>query len=191
IDEYEMEWDQAWMVTGKTFAYTNHTLLPEALEKWPVSILGKLLPRHLEIIYEINRRFIKDLRTNTNFKEDKIARMSIIEEGDRPAVRMAHLATVGSYKVNGVSALHSDLLKKQVLNDFDDHWPEKLVNVTNGISHRRFLAVSNPLQSSLISEKIGTNWLTELDKLKDLIPYAEDADFRRKWMEVKLQNKRV
>src|SRR5690606_3600397 len=190
IDEYEMEWDQAWMVTGKTFAYTNHTLLPEALEKWPVSILGKLLPRHLEIIYEINRRFIKDLRANTDFNEEKISRMSIIEEGDRPAVRMAHLATVGSYKVNGVSALHSELLKKQVLNDFDDLWPEKLVNVTNGISHRRFLVVSNPLQTKLISEKIGDGWLTELDKLKELLPYAEDADFRKKWMEVKLQNKR-
>lgn len=190
MDEHEMEWDEAWRVTTKTFAYTNHTLLPEALEKWPVSILGKLLPRHLEIIYEINRRFIKDLRANTDFKEDKIARMSIIEEGDRPAVRMAHLATVGSYKVNGVSALHSDLLKKQVLNDFDDLWPEKLVNVTNGISHRRFLAVSNPLQTRLISEKIGDGWLTDLDKLKELTPFAKDADFRQKWMDVKLENKK-
>lgn len=190
MDEHEMEWDKAWEVTTKTFAYTNHTLLPEALEKWPVSILGRLLPRHLEIIYEINRRFIKDLRTTTAFNEEKIARMSIIEEGDRPAVRMAHLATVGSYKVNGVSALHSNLLKKQVLNDFDDLWPDKLVNVTNGISYRRFLVVSNHLQTSLISEKIGEGWLTQLDKLKDLTPYADDAEFRKRWMQVKLENKR-
>lgn len=190
MDEHEMEWNEAWEVTSKTFAYTNHTLLPEALEKWPVSLLGKLLPRHLEIIYEINRRFIKDLRTNTDFTEDKIARMSIIEEGDRPAVRMAHLATVGSYKVNGVSALHSNLLKKQVLNDFDDLWPDKLVNVTNGISHRRFLTVSNPKQTALITEKIGNKWLTHLENLKELTPYAEDKEFRKRWMEVKLENKK-
>ncbi|CAN5191475.1 glycogen/starch/alpha-glucan phosphorylase [soil metagenome] len=189
IDEHEMEWDEAWAITTKTFAYTNHTLLPEALEKWPISILGRLLPRHMEIIREIDRRFLEYLREDTKFPEEQIVRMSIIEEGDHPAVRMAHLATVGSFKVNGVSALHSDLLKKQVLNDFDALWPQKLVNVTNGISHRRFLALSNPGLSSLISGHIGNEWLKDLDKLKDLIPYAEDENFRKRWMEVKHQNK--
>ncbi len=188
LDEHHMEWEEAWEVCNKTFAYTNHTLLPEALEKWSVNLLGRLLPRHLDIIYEINGRFLDELRRQ-NFSEEKIARMSIIEEGNERMVRMAHLATIGSYKVNGVSALHSGLLKKQVLNDFADLWPEKVVNVTNGISHRRFLVVSNPGLTALISEKIGNEWISQLDKLKGLEKFADDADFQQKWIEIKLQNK--
>lgn len=188
LDEHQMEWGEAWEVCHKTFAYTNHTLLPEALEKWSVSLLGRLLPRHLEIIYEINARFLEELRLH-NFSEEKIARMSIIAEGDERMVRMAHLATVGSYKVNGVSALHSGLLKKNVLNDFADLWPDKVVNVTNGITHRRFLVVSNPGLTNLISEKIGNEWIIQLDKLKGLEKFADDLEFQQKWIDVKFQNK--
>ncbi|MCM4158644.1 glycogen/starch/alpha-glucan phosphorylase [Antarcticibacterium flavum] len=189
VDVYHMEWDAAWMVTCKTFAYTNHTLLPEALERWPVSLIRNLLPRHLEIIYEINSRFINELRGH-NFTGDQISRMSLVDESGEPTIRMAHLATVGSYMINGVSALHSGLLKKQVLKDFAELWPNKFTNVTNGVTHRRFLAVSNPGLSALLSEKIGKDWLTHLDKLKGLESYSEDETFRRKWMEVKLENKR-
>lgn len=189
VDEYELDWEEAWEITCKTFAYTNHTLLPEALEKWPVSLLRRLLPRHLELIYEINARFLDDLRNIHKYDEEKIARMSLIDERGEPSVRMAYLATVGSYKVNGVSALHSGLLKDQVLNDFANLWPKKFTNVTNGIAHRRFLAVSNPGLSQLITQKIGNEWLTDLPRLKELEPLADDADFQKKWMEVKLKNK--
>jgi glycogen phosphorylase len=189
LDEYGLEWDEAWKVTKNTFAYTNHTLLPEALERWPVSLIRNLLPRHLELIYEINSRFISVLREH-DFSGEQISRMSLIDERGEPTVRMAHLATVGSYMVNGVSALHSGLLKKQVLKDFAQLWPEKFTNVTNGVTHRRFLAVSNPKLSALISESIGKEWLTHLDKLKGLESFANDETFRRKWMEVKLENKK-
>ncbi len=189
VDEHQMEWEEAWKVTQNTFAYTNHTLLPEALEKWPVNLLRNLLPRHLEIIYEINSRFIIELREH-NFSGEQIARMSLIDDRGEPTVRMAHLATVGSYKVNGVSALHSGLLKEQVLTDFAQLWPEKFTNVTNGVTHRRFLAVSNPKLATLISDKIGKDWLTHLDKLKGLEAYIDNKDFRKKWMHVKLENKK-
>lgn len=188
VDEHLMEWDEAWHMTKNTFAYTNHTLLPEALEKWSVSLLGKVLPRHLEIIYEINSRFLEELRVK-DFSGDKIARMSLIDDHGEPSIRMAHLATVGSYKVNGVSELHSRLLKKQVLNDFAELWPEKFTNVTNGVSFRRFLAVSNPGLSALITKKIGDEWLTDLKALHKLENFAENPDFQKQWMEVKLQNK--
>lgn len=188
VDEHLMEWDEAWEVTRKTFAYTNHTLLPEALEKWSVSLLGRVLPRHLEIIYEINSRFLEELREH-NFSGDRIARMSLIDERGEPAVRMAHLATVGSYKVNGVSQLHSRLLKSQVLNDFADLWPEKFTNVTNGISYRRFLAVSNPGLGNLISSEIGDEWLVDLNVLQALEKLADDPGFQQRWMEVKFRNK--
>lgn len=188
VDEHEMEWEEAWYVTRHTFAYTNHTLLPEALEKWSVSLLGRLLPRHMEIIYEINNRFLHELREH-NYSGDRIARMSLIDENGDPAVRMAHLATVGSYKVNGVSELHSRLLKKQVLNDFADLWPNKFTNVTNGVSFRRFLVVSNPGLTDLITEKIGKGWITNLEELKGLEEFVENEEFQRRWMQVKLQNK--
>ncbi len=166
-----------------------HTLLPEALEKWSVSLLGRLLPRHLEIIYEINSRFLDDLR-DEGYSGDKIARMSLIDEQGEPAVRMAHLATVGSYKVNGVSELHSRLLKSQVLDDFAELWPEKFTNVTNGVAHRRFLAMSNPGLADLISEKIGKEWLTDLTSFSKLEKFAENKNFQKRWMDIKLQNKR-
>lgn len=190
VDEHEMDWEKAWDITRQTFAYTNHTLLPEALEKWAVSLLGKILPRHMEIIYEINRRFLDELRDN-DYSGDQIARMSLIDEQGEPSVRMAHLATVGSYKVNGVSQLHSQLLKSQVLNDFADLWPKKFTNVTNGVAHRRFLAVSNPGLADLISEKIGKKWLTDLTSLRELEKYIDDEDFQQRWREVKLENKIV
>ncbi|WP_373056547.1 glycogen/starch/alpha-glucan phosphorylase [Zunongwangia sp. H14] len=189
VDRHDMEWDTAWEVTRQTFAYTNHTLLPEALETWPVSLLGQILPRHLEIIYEINSRFLHELR-DQNFSGEQIAGMSIIDERGEPSVRMAHLATVGSYKVNGVSALHSMLLKNQVLNDFASFWPEKFTNVTNGISYRRFLAVSNPGLAGLITEKIGEGWYTNLEEIKAIEKYVEDEEFQQKWAAVKLENKR-
>ncbi|MFD2518367.1 glycogen/starch/alpha-glucan phosphorylase [Salinimicrobium flavum] len=188
VDEHDMEWEEAWHVTRHTFAYTNHTLLPEALEKWSVHLLGRLLPRHMEIIYEINRRFLNELREK-HYTGEQIARMSIIDERGEQSVRMAHLATVGSFKVNGVSRLHSRLLKSQVLNDFADLWPSQFTNITNGVAHRRFLAVSNPGLAELISEKIGKQWLTDLPQLKGLEKYADDVDFRERWMQVKLQNK--
>ncbi|WP_424495300.1 glycogen/starch/alpha-glucan phosphorylase [Salinimicrobium sp. GXAS 041] len=191
VDDHQMEWTEAWKVTTRTFAYTNHTLLPEALERWPVSILGNILPRHLEIIYEINRRFLQELQ-NKHFSSEKISRMSLVEEGGGEAkIRMANLATVGSYKVNGVSALHSGLLKKNVLNDFAELWPEKFVNVTNGIAHRRFLAVANPLLAELISEKTGKEWLNDLSKIKAIENFAGDSGFQKEWMRIKFKNKEV
>ena len=189
VDEHQMEWETAWDITRETFAYTNHTLLPEALEKWTVSLLGRLLPRHLEIIYEINSRFLDELQEK-GYSGEQIARMSLIDEQGEPSVRMAHLATIGSFKVNGVSELHSRLLKSQVLNDFADLWPEKFTNVTNGVAHRRFLAVANPGLANLISEKIGKKWLTDLTSFSRLEKFAEDEDFQKRWREVKLQNKK-
>ncbi|GAB2776981.1 glycogen/starch/alpha-glucan phosphorylase [Salinimicrobium soli] len=189
VDEHQMEWVDAWNITKNTFAYTNHTLLPEALERWSVGLLGRLLPRHLEIIYEINNRFLNELKER-NYNGEQMARMSLIDESGETSVRMAHLATVGSYKVNGVSALHSGLLKKQVLNDFADLWPEKFTNVTNGVDHRRFLGVSNPRLSELISKKIGKHWLTDLMQLHQLEKFSDDKTFQKKWMEIKLQNKK-
>ncbi|MHA6281054.1 glycogen/starch/alpha-glucan phosphorylase [Salinimicrobium sp. CAU 1759] len=188
VDEHKMEWETAWDITRETFAYTNHTLLPEALEKWTISLLGRLLPRHLEIIYEINSRFLEELR-DRGFSGEQIARMSLIDEQGEPSVRMAHLATIGSFKVNGVSELHSRLLKSQVLNDFADLWPDKFTNVTNGVAHRRFLAVANPGLADLISEKIGKKWLTDLTSFSHLEKFAEDEEFQKRWQEVKLQNK--
>ncbi len=188
VDVHKMEWDDAWYVTRHTFAYTNHTLLPEALEKWAVNLLGRLLPRHLEIIYEINNRFLNELRNN-HFSTEQISRMSLIDESGEQSIRMAHLATVGSYKVNGVSALHSRLLKSQVLQDFAELWPEKFTNVTNGVAHRRFLALSNSKLAQLISGKVGSQWLTDLSSLRDLEKFAEDEEFLEEWRKVKYQNK--
>ncbi len=190
VDEHQMEWDEAWKITQNTFAYTNHTLLPEALEKWSVNLLGRLLPRHLEIIYEINSRFLNELREK-GFSGAQISHMSLVDDHGEGSIRMAHLATVGSYKVNGVSELHSRLLKTQVLHNFAELWPEKFTNVTNGVAHRRFLALSNPGLADLISEKIGKGWLTDLTKFKELENYAEDENFQKQWLAVKLENKKV
>jgi len=155
VDEYQIEWDQAWHVTRNTFGYTNHTLLPEALEKWSLPLFGSLLPRHLEIIYEINRRFLDEVRVRYPGDDQRCSRMSLIDEKGERYVRMAHLASVGSHAINGVAELHSELLKKDVLRDFYDLMPEKFTNVTNGVTPRRFMVVSNPKLSHLISGKIG------------------------------------
>ncbi|MBV8226059.1 MAG: glycogen/starch/alpha-glucan phosphorylase, partial [Verrucomicrobia bacterium] len=189
VDEHELGWDTAWQVTSQAIAYTNHTLLPEALEKWPVEIFGRLLPRHLEIVYEINHRFLEELRAKFPGDEERIKRMSIIDESGPRSVRMAHLATVVSHRVNGVAELHSNLLKKTVLADFAALWPKKFCNVTNGVNPRRFVAVGNPALTKLISERIGDGWLYELSELRKLEPFATDPDFQNQWREARLENK--
>jgi starch phosphorylase len=190
VDEHSLGWEDAWKITRATFAYTNHTLLPEALEKWPVDLFGALLPRHLEIIYEINRRFLEEIRAAFPGDEGRLAALSLIDESGPRYVRMAHLATVGSHTVNGVAELHSRLLKQTVLRDLADFWPKKFCNVTNGITPRRFIALSNPELAQLLTERVGEDWLRDTSKLRQLEPLAADAEFQRKWREVKLTNKR-
>jgi starch phosphorylase len=189
MDETDLNWDKAWELTVKTCGYTNHTLLPEALEKWPVQLLEKVLPRHLQIIYEINARFMQKIQIDHGGDVDLMRRMSLIEEGDHRQVRMAHLAIVGSHSVNGVSALHTELLKEFVLSDFANMWPERFNNKTNGITHRRWLLVCNPGLSSLITKRIGDGWIRNPDELQKLEPYADDADFRDEFRKIKHQNK--
>jgi starch phosphorylase len=184
VDEHGMAWDDAWNITSHTFSYTNHTLLPEALERWPLPLFSSLLPRHIEIIYEINRRFLDEVRKRFPGDEARVARMSIIEEHGEKFVRMAHLATIGSSAVNGVAELHSQLVKTQLLRDFYEMWPEKFLNVTNGVTPRRWLAVANPEQSALMTSKIGNGWLRNLDELSRLEEYADDSQFRSEWAEV-------
>ncbi|MGR9036267.1 MAG: glycogen/starch/alpha-glucan phosphorylase, partial [Gammaproteobacteria bacterium] len=190
VDEYDMDWDKAWHITRQTFAYTNHTLLPEALEKWPLHLFGQILPRHLEIIFEINRRFLDEVRRVRPGDRGFLRQVSLIEENDGKYVRMANLACVGSHAVNGVAKLHSELLKHDVLADFYALTPEKFHNITNGVTPRRFLALINHRLTSLINSKIGKDWLTDLSTLKQLEVYADDKDFHRQWREVKLANKR-
>jgi starch phosphorylase len=190
VDEYQMDWDTAWNVTRNTFAYTNHTLLPEALEKWPIGLFGELLPRHLEIISEINRRFLDEVRARFPDDEGRVARMSLIDESGVRFVRMANLATVGSHRVNGVARLHSELLKQTVMRDFAELWPEKFCNITNGVTPRRFVAISNPPLAQLITERIGDGWLCHLDMLCKLEPLADDAKFQQQLRAVKLTAKR-
>ncbi|MEN9974639.1 MAG: hypothetical protein RLZZ282_645, partial [Verrucomicrobiota bacterium] len=190
IDEHQMSWNPAWHITRHCFSYTNHTLLPEALEKWQVGMFGQLLPRHLEIIYEINERFLAEVRARFPGDDARVARMSLIDEtGDR-YVRMAHLATVGSHHVNGVAQLHSELLVRTVMHDFAALWPEKFCNVTNGVSPRRFVAVSNPPLAGLITRCLGDDWLRDLDQLRQLERLATDPKFHEQWREVKLTAKR-
>jgi starch phosphorylase len=190
VDEHELGWESAWEITRQTFAYTNHTLLPEALEKWPVTLLGSVLPRHLEIIYEINRRFLDEIRARHPGDEDRVRRMSLIEEARERQVRMAHLATVGSHYVNGVAQLHSRLLKETVMRDFAECWPERFGNITNGITPRRFVALSNPPLTQLITRHIGDGWLRDLDQLRRLEGLATDGEFQIEWQRVKLTAKR-
>ena len=189
IDDHQLTWDDAWDITVRTFGYTNHTLLPEALETWPLGMFGEALPRHLELIYEINERFLDEVRAKFPGDEERARRMSLIGEDGNKCVRMAHLATVGSHAVNGVAALHSDLLKASVLKDFYEMWPERFGNVTNGVTPRRFLALSNPGLRGLLDETIGDGWLTDLGKLRELEPYADDPAFRQRWREIKRANK--
>ena len=190
VDDHRLGWDEAWIITRKTFAYTNHTLLPEALEKWTVGLFGKLLPRHLEVVYEINRRFLDEVRARFPGDDARVARLSIIDETGPRYVRMAHLACVGSHRINGVARLHSELLKQTVLHDFAELWPEKFCNVTNGVTPRRFVALSNAGLTKLITSRIGDNWLRDLNQLLRLEPFADDPEFQEEWREVKLANKR-
>ncbi|MBF2002424.1 MAG: glycogen/starch/alpha-glucan phosphorylase [Synechococcales cyanobacterium C42_A2020_086] len=189
LDEHGFEWDKAWDITTKTFAYTNHTLLPEALERWPLKKFGELLPRHLELIYEINRRFIDDIRIKFPDDVDRIRRMSIIDESGERYVRMAHLACVGSYAINGVAKLHSELLKKTVLHDFYEMYPEKFTNVTNGVTPRRFIVLTNPRLSDLITRKIGNGWIKNLEELRKLEGFVHDSNFRQEFRQIKHDNK--
>jgi starch phosphorylase len=190
IDDYAVPWAEAWNVTTRTFAYTNHTLLPEALERWPLEVFGRVLPRHLQIIYDINAHFLEEVRMRFLGDEDRIRRMSIIDDNDQRYVRMAHLACIGSHSINGVAALHTELLKRDVLRDFYELWPKKFSNKTNGVTPRRWLALSNPLLAELITEHIGAGWIKDLAELKRLEPLAEDAAFRARWRDIKLKNKR-
>ncbi|MCF7964669.1 MAG: glycogen/starch/alpha-glucan phosphorylase [Methylobacter tundripaludum] len=189
MDMHGLTWDQAWTITKNTMAYTNHTLLPEALEKWPVSLMQRLLPRLMEIIFEINARFLAEVSMHWPADTDRLSRMSIIEEGDRQQVRMAHLAIVGSFSVNGVAQLHSKLLTQDLFRDFYSLWPHKFNNKTNGVTPRRWLAACNPELASLITETIGDKWVTDLSQLKKLEPYADDAKFRQRWHAIKQAGK--
>ena len=192
VDEHAMDWDQAWEITQRTCGYTNHTLLAEALETWPLPLFGRLLPRHLEIIYEINRRFLDDVRRRHPGDENLVRRVSLIDEAGEKYVRMAHLATVGSHTINGVAALHTDLLKRTVLKDFYALAPDRFLNVTNGVTPRRWIVLSNPKLTELITQHIGHRWISALEEeLVRIEPLADDADFQQKWRAVKADNKQV
>jgi starch phosphorylase len=188
VDEHRMEWDAAWALTRRSFAYTNHTLLPEALETWPVELFQRTLPRHLEIIYEINARFLDDVRVRFIDEPTRLTRLSLIDEGAGNGgrrVRMANLACVGSMAINGVAALHTELLKSSVLRDFHELWPEKFHNKTNGVTPRRFIALANPPLARLFDESVGEGWLRDLGQLRALEPYAADGAFRERWRAIK------
>jgi starch phosphorylase len=189
IDERHLDWDEAWEITVETFSYTNHTLLPEALETWPLEMFAESLPRHLQLIYEINHRFLDEVHARFPGDGDRLRRMSIIGEDGNKNVRMAHLATVGSHAVNGVAALHSELLKTSVLKDFYEMWPERFSNKTNGVTPRRFLALANPGLRDLLDRTVGEGWLTDLGRLRGLEPFADDASFRQQWRDMKRGNK--
>ncbi len=191
VDDFCLDWDEAWAITRKSMAYTNHSLLPEALETWPVSMFHRLLPRLLDIIYEINARFIAEISKRWPDDEDRIQRMSLIHEGNEPMIRMAYLAIVGSSSVNGVAALHSRLLTAGLFRDFAELWPEKFNNKTNGVTQRRWLAACNPALSAAITAKIGSGWITKLTELQQLAEFAGDADFQKEWRDIKLHNKQL
>lgn len=189
VDEHLLPWDEAWDITRRTLAYTNHTLLPEALETWGLPLFAELLPRPLEIIYEINRRFLDEVRRAYPGDTARVARLSIIDETGQKRVRMAHLATVGTHAVNGVAQLHSELLKQTVLREFAELWPERFHNVTNGVTPRRFLVLSNPPLAALLDETLGEGWVTQLERLEGVEAYAGDAAFRERWRSIKRLNK--
>ena len=189
VDLHRLPWEKAWDITVRTFSYTNHTLMPEALETWPVAMFENILPRHLQIIYEINHRFLKDVRHQFPGDNDLLRRMSLISEDGGKRIRMAHVAIVGSHKVNGVSAIHTRLMKQTIFADFDRVYPGKFINITNGITPRRWLNHSNPRLAELISSRIGMGWVKELSQLKRLIPLADDAAFRQQFADIKRENK--
>ncbi|MBT8097835.1 MAG: glycogen/starch/alpha-glucan family phosphorylase, partial [Woeseia sp.] len=189
LDTANMDWDEAWSVTRQTMAYTNHTLLPEALEVWPVSLFEKLLPRILEIVYEINARFISEISDRWPGDNERLRRMSLISSDAEPNVRMAYLSIIGSFSVNGVAALHSQLLQQGLFRDFAEMWPEKFNNKTNGVTQRRWLRACNPALARLITHKIGDAWITDLNQLEQLAPLAEQQDFQQQWRGVRAENK--
>jgi len=190
IDVHMMDWDTAWHITQNTFAYTNHTLLPEALEKWPLPLFGGLLPRHLEIIFEINHRFLEEVRAKGEADNERIRRLSLIEESGGKYVRMANLASVGSHAINGVAALHTDLLKRDVLRDFYELFPEKFLNVTNGVTPRRWVVLANPRLAQLITSRIGDGWIRDMEgHLPKLEQYAGEKEFQNDWRQIKHENK--
>ena len=189
IDEHGVEWDQAWEVTQKTFGYTNHTLLPEALEKWSLPLFRSLFPRHVEIIFEINHRFLEKVRERYPGDDERAARMSLIDETGEKYVRMANLACVGSFAINGVAELHTELLKQSVLSDFYEFFPAKFSNKTNGVTPRRFMLLSNPRLADLITRRIGDDWVKDLEQLRKLEAFAEDKDFKTEWSRIKRLNK--
>jgi starch phosphorylase len=191
LDEHGLGWDEAWAMTSRSFGYTNHTLMPEALERWPVTLMGELLPRHLELVREIDRRLALEVRARTSGDEARVRRMAIVETESEPAVRMAHLAVVGSRVVNGVSRLHSQMVRRQLLPDFAELWPEKFASVTNGVTPRRFLLVTNPRLSRLLTDSLGSDrWATHLDELRALEPRSNDRAFRSALGAIKAENKR-
>ncbi|MCB1788597.1 MAG: glycogen/starch/alpha-glucan phosphorylase [Chromatiaceae bacterium] len=193
LDDHDkrLQWNEAWDITCRCMAYTNHTLLPEALERWPVRLFEQLLPRPLEIIYEINARFLADVRQRWPGDTHRVQRMSLIEEGPDPQIRMAWLAIIGSFSVNGVAALHSELLTAGLFKDFYEMWPEKFNNKTNGVTPRRWLAMANPALAELLTEKLGDGWQADLGRLSELRTHAEDGDahFLKRWQEIRLYNK--
>jgi len=190
IDEHQLDWDTAWHVTTSTFGYTNHTLLPEALEKWPLPLFRQVLPRHLEIIYEMNQRFLEEVKQRYPGDNERLSRLSLIDESGEKYVRMAHLASVGSHAVNGVAELHSELVKKTILRDFYEIGPEKFHNVTNGVTPRRWMVLSNPRLTELITSKIGDRWISHsAENLRELESFAEDLEFLLRWQQIKRENK--
>jgi starch phosphorylase len=190
IDDRHLEWDRAWDITSRSVAYTNHTLLPEALEKWDLNMFRSLLPRHLELIYEINRRFLQQVRLRYPGNEAILSRLSIIDEEGNKAVRMAHLATIGAHHVNGVAALHSDLVKSDLLPQFAALWPDKFTNVTNGVTPRRWMALANPELSTLLDQHVGSDWMSNMDNLRKLEERQNDHAFLEHWASTKLSVKR-
>jgi starch phosphorylase len=189
VDEHDVPWDTAWNVTTRTLSYTNHTLLPEALERWPISLFGALLPRHLEIIEEINRRHLDEVRKRYPGDEDRVRRLSLIDETGQRYVRMAHLAALGSHAINGVAALHTELLKTEVLRDFYELTPEKFSNKTNGVTPRRWMVLTNPGLSRLLSSRLGHGWIHDLEKLRRLESMVDDPELAKEWRAVKHHNK--
>ena len=190
VDEFDYEWDPAWDIVTRVFGYTNHTILPEALETWPSKLVERLLPRHQEIIFEINHRFLREVQKRYPGDHDRLRRMSIVQEGRERKIRMAHLGIIGSHSVNGVAALHTEILRNRVFADFHEFWPEKINNKTNGVTPRRWLRKANRALSTLITSHIGTVWTRDLARLRKLEPLADDAEFRAHFREVKAANKR-
>jgi starch phosphorylase len=189
VDVHRLSWDKAWQETVSTFSFTNHTLLSEALESWPLPLLERLLPRHLQIIYEINARFLRSVMHRNPGDTGLLRRMSIIGEDQPKTIRMAHLAMVGSHRVNGVSHTHTQIMRQTLFRDFDRFWPDRIISLTNGISQRRWLADANPGLLKLIGTRLGSDWFERFDRLRELEPYAEDESFRQEFAAVKRGNK--